>query len=176
MPLPLKAYAQKAECSSPKRYAPSQRSAIAAFLSTALLLGAAGHANARLVTEELILPIAHFGTAVSTGLASSAMTNHCQEIYNEFRGTAVFVDYEIDTSSPHAFAEIAIAGEIIKMTAHPIKAHYKFFSTKLPKHLASLGAQAVIFRINTRFKHPSVEIHFSNNDRYECHLIASASK
>ncbi|MGH0001380.1 hypothetical protein ACQU0X_14985 [Pseudovibrio ascidiaceicola] len=123
-----------------------------------------------------MLPIAHFGTAVSSGSASSAMTDHCQEIYDEFRGTAVFVDYEIDTSSTYAFAEIAVAGEIVKMTAHPIKAHYKFFSNKLPDHLSSLGAQAVIFRINNKFKQPSVEIRFSHNNRYECHLIASAPK
>ncbi|WP_108818125.1 hypothetical protein [Pseudovibrio sp. Alg231-02] len=155
---------------------PFREKAAVLCIAAAVHLGSAGMANARLVTEELMLPIAHFGTAVSAGSASSDMTDHCQEIYDEFRGTAVFVDYEIDTSSTYAFAEIAVAGEVIKMTAHPIKAHYKFFSNKLPDHLSSLGAQAVIFRINNKFKQPSVEIRFSNNNRYECHLIASAPK
>ncbi|MFS8182646.1 hypothetical protein ACMG4P_13965 [Pseudovibrio denitrificans] len=159
-----------------RQHTPLRTFAVMVCFGSAVLLGSAGNANARLVTEELMLPIAHFGTAVSTGLASSNMTDHCQSIYDEFRGTAVFVDYEIDTSSTYAFAEIAVAGEVVKMTPHPIKAHYKFFSNKLPKHLASLGAQAVIFRINNKFKHPSVEIRFSNNNRYECHLIASSPK
>ncbi|WP_160116739.1 hypothetical protein [Pseudovibrio ascidiaceicola] len=159
-----------------RHYRPNLARVTVLCIAAVVHLGSSGTANARLVTEELMLPIAHFGTAVSSGSASSAMTDHCQEIYDEFRGTAVFVDYEIDTSSTYAFAEIAVAGEIVKMTAHPIKAHYKFFSNKLPDHLSSLGAQAVIFRINNKFKQPSVEIRFSHNNRYECHLIASAPK
>ncbi|KZL14806.1 MULTISPECIES: hypothetical protein [unclassified Pseudovibrio] len=155
---------------------PLREKAVVLCIAAAVHLGSAGMANARLITEELMLPIAHFGTAVSAGAASSAMTDHCQEIYDEFRGTAVFIDYEIDTTSTYTFVEIAVAGEVIKMTAHPIKAHYKFFSNKLPDHLSSLGAQAVIFRINSKFKQPSVEIRFSSNNRYECHLIASVPK
>ncbi len=159
-----------------RRHTPARSGVIAAILSTTFVLGSVGQARAQLIMDELMLPIAHVGTGVSTGMASSNMIDHCQKIFDEFRGTTVFVDYEIDTRSTYAFAEIAIDGEVIKMTPHPIKAHYKFFSNELPEHLTSLGAQAVIFRINNEFKHPSVEIKFSNDNRFECNLMASAPK
>jgi len=156
-----------------RRNKPARSSVIALLLSTTFVLGSFTQAKAQLVMDELMLPIAHVGTGVSAGQASSNMIDHCQKVFDEFRGTTVFVDYEIDTSSTYAFAEIAVDGEVIKMTHHPIKAHYKFFSNELPEHLTSLGAQAVTFRINNKFKHPSVEIRFSNDNRYECNLIAS---
>ncbi|GHB30738.1 hypothetical protein GCM10007094_18960 [Pseudovibrio japonicus] len=159
-----------------RRYTSARSCVIAALLSTTFVLGPIAQAKAQLIMEELMLPIAHVGTGVSTGLASSNMIDHCQKIFDEFRGTTVFVDYEIDTRSTYSFAEIAVDGEIIKMTPHPIKAHYKFFSNELPDHLRELGAQAVIFRINNEFKHPSVEIRFSNDNRFECNLIASPKK
>ncbi|SDR34586.1 hypothetical protein SAMN04515695_4754 [Pseudovibrio sp. Tun.PSC04-5.I4] len=148
-------------------------SAVVLF-SYALLAGTSS--KAELISEELLLVIAHYGTAVTSGPASSDMTGHCQSIFAKLKDTAVLVDYEINTSSSGSYAEIAIAGEVIKLTAHPIKAHYKFFSNTLPARLVNLGAQAVIFRLNRAFRQPSVEIIFSNNDQFECRLTATLPK
>lgn len=141
------------------------------IFSYALL--AAAESKAELVSDELLLVIAYYGTAVTKGPASSDMTDHCQSIFTRLKGTAVLVDYEINTRSGAAYAEIAIAGEVVKLTAHPIKAHYKFFSNTLPARLVSLGAQAVIFKLNKAFRKPSVEIIFSKDNRFECNLTAT---
>ncbi|WP_068002667.1 hypothetical protein [Pseudovibrio axinellae] len=148
----------------------------AAVLSPVLLIEASGPAHAVLISKELILPITHYGTAVSKGLASPQMTEHCETIFEEFRGTSIFVDYEVDSTSNYAVAEIAIGGEAVKMTRNPTQSGYKFFSNDLPQHLASLGAQAVTFHVNDKLEHPSVEIRFSESNHYECHLIASETK